>query len=115
MPKDSKTTKHLKVPRQKLKSEFCTFYSLFRMRFKSFLKSYLFTGNFGPFCKNFAHFSGNFLELKKVKKVKKWFKNGPKWPKKAKKGVRKVQNYHKKVKKGSYFAFRSRRKMPKNE
>ena len=41
-----------------------------------------------------------------------------KWPKiaqKAKKGIRKVQNGHETVKKGPNFAFRSRRKMPKNE
>ena len=34
-----------------------------------------------------------------MKKVKKWFLNGPNRLKKVKKGVRKVQKYHEKVKK----------------
>ena len=43
------------------------------------------------FCKNLAHFSGNFWELKKVKKVKKMVLKGPK---KSKKGLKEVQNSH---------------------
>ena len=57
----------------------------------------------GSFCKNFAHFSGNFWELKKVKRSNNGPKSSQNGQKKAKKGIRKVQKYHKNDKIGPKF------------
>ena len=68
---------------------------------KSFLFSKSFEAMFaayhrGLFCKNLAL-------LGSLKKVKKWFYNGPKRLKKGNKGLRKVQKYHETVTVGPKF------------
>ena len=65
-----------------------------------------------PYC-TIGHFSGNFRELKNVKKVKKWFWKGLKG---LKKGLRRVQKYRKTVETGHKFVqWSHRRRMPENE
>ena len=66
----------------------------------------LWTVHSWSFCKNLAHFSGNFGALKRVKKVK----NGSKMAQKGQKGIRKVQKYHKNDKIGPKFVQWNRRK-----